>query len=96
MFSVQIHKNVKTVCKRAGEHSGVFRIRPVKVIAGEDTTKTYYVENGAKMHLDVNKTYFTPRLSNDRNRIAEQVQEGEVIGAWFAGLQPFHAPKPKV
>jgi len=86
---MEVHKSVKTVCKRAGEHSGVFRVRPVKVIAGEDTTITQYTESGAKMHLDVNKVYFTPRLSFERTRIANQVKEGEVIGAWFAGVGPF-------
>lgn len=86
---LELHRNVKTVCKRAGEHTGVFRIRPVKVIAGEKTTETTYVENGARMRLDVNQVYFTPRLSYERNRIAEQVKKDEKIGVWFAGVGPF-------
>jgi len=86
---LKLHKNVKTVCKRAGHHSGVFRIRPVKVIAGENTTKTKYKESGVAMELDVNKVYFTPRLSHERERIAKQVKPNEVIGAWFAGVGPF-------
>ncbi|NYZ79758.1 class I SAM-dependent methyltransferase family protein, partial [Candidatus Micrarchaeota archaeon] len=56
---MSINKNVRTVCRRAGEHSGEFRVRPVVVIGGERTTETYYVESGARMHLDVNKVYFT-------------------------------------
>ncbi|NYZ79657.1 tRNA (guanine-N1)-methyltransferase, partial [Candidatus Micrarchaeota archaeon] len=44
---------------------------------------------GARMHLDVNKVYFTPRLSFERTRIASLVKRGEVIGAWFAGVGPF-------
>ena len=84
-----LHRNVKTVCKRAGHHEGIYRIRPVKVIAGENTTETTYKESGAIMQLDVNKVYFTPRLSHERERIANQVRAGEVLGAWFAGVGPF-------
>jgi len=86
---LHLNKNIKTVCKRIGHHSGIFRIRPVKVIAGEETTKTTYKESGVIMKLDVNKVYFTPRLSHERERIASQVKKGEVIGAWFAGVGPF-------
>ena len=86
---LQINKNIKTVCKRAGHHEGIFRIRPVEVIAGEKTTIAEYKESGTRMRLDVNKVYFTPRLSHERERIANQVKEGEVIGAWFAGVGPF-------
>ena len=86
---IKLNKNIKTVCKRAGQHEGIFRIRPVKVIAGEKTTETEYKESGVRMKLDVNKVYFSPRLSHERERIAKQVKEGEVIGAWFAGVGPF-------
>ncbi|MEM0372776.1 MAG: hypothetical protein QXO69_03005, partial [archaeon] len=86
---MRVNKSVKTVCRRAGEHAGEFRVRPVEVIGGERTTETYYVESGARMHLDVNRVYFTPRLSFERSRIASLVRQGEVIGAWFAGVGPF-------
>ena len=86
---LRTHKNLKTVCKRVGEHQGKFRIRPVKVIAGEKTTLTEYKESDVKMIVDVNKVYFTPRLSHERERIEEQVKEGETIGVWFAGIGPY-------
>ncbi len=86
---LHVHKNVKVVCKRAGIHSGVFRVRPVKIIAGENRTTTVYKESGAVMKLDVSKVYFSPRLSFERSRIASLVKPGEVIGAWFAGVGPF-------
>ncbi len=86
---LKVHKNVKTVCSKEGPRSGEFRIMPLKVIAGEDTTETIYIESGARMKLDVSKVYFSPRLSYERNRIASLVKPGEVIGAWFAGVGPF-------
>lgn len=84
-----IHPNLKTVCKRVGIHRGKYRVRAIKVIAGKKDTKTLYKEHGVLMKLDVNKTYFSPRLSHERERIARQVKPKEVIGAWFAGVGPF-------
>ena len=86
---MEVHTQLKTVCKRAGVHEGEFRIRPVKVIAGEKKTTTEYKESGAIMLIDVNKVYFTPRLSFERERIANQVKKGEKIGYFFAGVGPF-------
>jgi len=86
---LRVHSSIKTVCRRSGIHSGIFRIRPVEVVAGENTTETYYKESGARMHLDINRVYFTPRLSFERSRIANLVKDGETIGAWFAGVGPF-------
>lgn len=86
---LEVHKNVKTVCKRAGIHKGIFRIRAVEVIAGEKRTETVHTESGVKMKLDVNKVYFSPRLSYERERIAEQVKKGEKICVFFAGVGPY-------
>ncbi|RLG21850.1 hypothetical protein DRN74_00275 [Candidatus Micrarchaeota archaeon] len=86
---MKVHKHVKTVCKRAGKHGGVFRIRPVEVIGGDKRTLTEHKESGARMLVDVNKVYFTPRLSHERERIASQVKAGERIAYFFAGVGPF-------
>lgn len=96
---LKTHPNIKTVCKRAGAHSGTYRIRKATVIAGERKTETTYKESGVQLRLDINKTYFSPRLSHERLRIAKQVKPGEKIGAFFAGVGPFpiviikHQPK---
>lgn len=84
-----VHKNIRTVCSRAGAFGGVFRVRPLKIIAGKKNTETEYRESGARMRIDVAKVYFSPRLSFERERIAKQVKPGEVIGAFFAGVGPF-------
>lgn len=86
---LRLHPNLRTICCRAGKHTGKFRIRPVKVIAGEKNFETEYIESGARMFLDISKVYFTPRLSHERERIAAQVKPGERIAAFFAGVGPF-------
>lgn len=86
---LRLHKNVKTVCKRSGIHEGDYRIRHVKVIAGENRTETVHKESGVILKMDINQVYFTPRLCHERERIANQVRKGETIGAFFAGVGPF-------
>jgi tRNA (guanine37-N1)-methyltransferase len=86
---LSVHHNLKTVCKRAGIHGTEFRIRPVEVIAGEKSTEAEYIESGVKLRLDINRVYFTPRLSHERERIAALVRPGETVGVFFAGVGPF-------
>jgi tRNA (guanine37-N1)-methyltransferase len=84
-----VHKNVKVVAKKTGAMSGEFRVRPLKVIAGENRTETIYREHGVRMRLDVASVYFSVRLSAERKRIAGLVMPGETILALFAGVGPF-------
>ncbi len=86
---LSVHRNVKSVYKKLGPMEGVYRIRKLKFLAGEKRTVAEYKENGCRFRLDVAKVYFTPRLSFERERIAEQVKPGEKILAMFAGVGPF-------
>ena len=86
---LSIHRNVKSVFKKLGPMEGVYRTRKLKFLTGEGKTVTEYKENNCRFRLDVAKVYFTPRLSFERKRIAEQVKPGERILALFAGVGPF-------
>jgi len=83
------HHNVSVVAKKAGGTSGEFRIRPVQVIAGEKRTRTLYREGGCGFELDLNKTYFSPRLGTERGRLCALVRKGEHVLVPFAGVGPF-------
>jgi len=86
---VEIHKNIKTVLVKKGAISGAFRLRKFKIIAGLDITETEYREHGCIFHLDPTKVYFSPRLSQERWRIAQQVRKEETVIDMFAGVGPF-------
>lgn len=86
---LKTHKNIKTVLAKAGAISGVYRIRDLSLIAGENKTRTLYNEFGCQYHVDVAKAYFSPRLSNEHHRVASLVQEGETVTDLFAGVGPF-------
>ncbi|MDC0199751.1 class I SAM-dependent methyltransferase family protein [Candidatus Nitrosopelagicus sp.] len=68
---------------------GDFRTRKLEVIAGEDKTQTEYKENGCRFIVDVEKAFFSPRLSTERERIAGLVKDGEIIINMFGGVGMF-------
>jgi tRNA (guanine37-N1)-methyltransferase len=86
---MKAHKNIKAVHAKAGAISGVYRIRDLTPIAGENRTRTVYNEYGCQYHVDVAKAYFSPRLSNEHHRVAALVKAGEVVADLFAGVGPF-------
>ncbi|MBM3200765.1 methyltransferase domain-containing protein [Candidatus Woesearchaeota archaeon] len=86
---LRIMKHVKVVCKKTKFHSGVFRTKKVKIIAGEKRKTTLYKENGVRIGLNVETCYFSPRLSNERMRIAELVKKRESVLVMFSGVAPY-------
>ncbi|MGH9995058.1 MAG: class I SAM-dependent methyltransferase family protein, partial [Nitrososphaeraceae archaeon] len=49
---------------------GDHRTRRLELIAGDDCPITFYKEYGCRFKVDVEQTYFSPRLSTERFRIA--------------------------
>ena len=86
---IAVHKNVKTVLAQAGAVRGEFRLRRLEYIAGERKTCTVHRESGCLFSVDVEKCYFSPRLSYERMRIAELADDGETVVNMFAGVGCF-------
>ena len=86
---LKLNKNIKTIVKKIGIHGGVFRTQKLGVLAGERKKQTTYIENGVKIRLDVEKVYFSPRLSNERKRIMKLVKPDESILVMFSGCGPY-------
>ncbi len=86
---LKVHKNVNAVFAKAGPVSGDDRIRPLRHLAGEDRTITVHKEFGCRFKVDLAKTYFSPRLSTEHQRIASMVKPGECVVDMFAGVGPF-------
>jgi tRNA (guanine37-N1)-methyltransferase len=86
---IKVHKNVKTVLDKKGMISGAYRLRNYKIVAGLGITETEYREHGCIFYLDPTKVFFSPRLSQERLRIAQQVRKGETIIDMFAGVGPY-------
>ncbi len=80
------NKNIKVVLKKAGIHKGKYRTQKLKFAAGEKRKETVHKESGCIFKLDVEKCYFSPRLSNERLRILKQIKRSESILVPFSGI----------
>src|SRR5438270_8069490 len=67
----------KSVFMQSSSVRGEYRIRELEFLAGANTTITEYRENGCRFRVDVAKTYFSPRLSTERERISKMVGGNE-------------------
>ena len=82
-------KCVKSVFHQSSSVEGEFRTRDLEILAGDDKTETEYKEFGCRFIVDVRKTFFSPRLSSERIRIAELVSDKEIIVNMFGGIGMF-------
>ena len=82
-------KNANTVFYQSSPVEGDFRIRNLELLAGENKTQTEYKEFGCRFLVDVEKVFFSPRLSTERNRIAELVKDDETVINMFGGIGMF-------
>ena len=91
-FANQILKNnsvVKTVLEKSGNFKGRLRKMTTKFLAGEKNKEVLYRENGCVFRFNVDTTYFSPRLSNERKEISDLMPRGKEVLVMFAGVAPF-------
>ena len=82
-------KSAKSIFYQSSSVDGEFRTRNLEILAGEDKTETEYKESGCRFFVDVRNVFFSPRLSSERTRIAEFVNNDEVIVNMFGGVGIF-------
>jgi tRNA (guanine37-N1)-methyltransferase len=85
----EVHKHISTVLAKKGAISGTTRIREYQFLAGKDKTDTIHTEYGCRLAVDLSKAYFSPRLLEEHNRIAQLVKNGEFVVDMFCGAGPF-------
>ncbi|MBT4539495.1 class I SAM-dependent methyltransferase family protein [Candidatus Woesearchaeota archaeon] len=85
---LKVTHHVNTVVKKTKIHHGQFRLRGVKILAGKRTKETTHYENGIKLQLHLEKTYFSARTANERLRVSKQVKKNEQVLVMFAGCGP--------
>ncbi len=83
------HKAVTTVLEKVGKFSGRLRTLKTKWLAGDKTREAIYRENGCEFRFNVDTSYFSPRLSEERKNIASFVKKGERVLLMFGGVAPF-------
>ncbi len=83
------NKSIKTVLEKVGKVKGRLRKPTTKYLAGEKTKEVLYKENNCLFRFNVDTTYFSPRLSNERKEIAKLIKKNENVLVMFAGVAPF-------
>jgi tRNA (guanine37-N1)-methyltransferase len=83
------NRGIKTVLEKKEKIKGRLRKLSTNFIAGENTKEVLYRENNCVFRFNIDKTYFSPRLSNERKEIADKVKKNETVLVMFAGVAPF-------
>jgi tRNA (guanine37-N1)-methyltransferase len=90
---LKAHKGVETVLEKTAGFSGELRTMKTKHLAGVKTKEAIYKENECIFKFNVDESYFSPRLSNERKVIADQVvklaKNNAKILVMFAGISPY-------
>jgi len=79
------YTHIKSVFKKTKKYSGKFRTPKLKLISGKNNKETIHKESNVRLKLNVEKIYFSPRLSEERKRIFKQVKNNEIVLVMFSG-----------
>jgi len=86
---LQTHKHFKTALMKGSSVNGKYRTREYQHLAGEERSTTRHKEHGMTFELDLRKMFYTPRMANERRRVAGLVKDGETVIDMFCGVGPF-------
>ncbi|MBN2454292.1 class I SAM-dependent methyltransferase family protein [Candidatus Woesearchaeota archaeon] len=86
---LEMNRQVKTVVKKKGGHTGRYRLQKFNHLAGEKKKETITVENGVRLKVNIEKAYYSPRMGSERKRIYSQVKKGETVLVMFSGVGPY-------
>jgi len=82
-------RSIKTILEKKERIKGRLRKLSTSWIAGEKTKEVLYRENDCVFRFNIDKTYFSPRLSNERKEIASKIKKDDLVLVMFAGVAPF-------
>lgn len=80
------YNHIKSVFKKTKKYSGKYRTLKLRLLAGEDTKETEHKENNVRLRINIEKIYYSSRLSTERKRIFRKVKKNESVLVMFSGL----------
>ncbi len=83
------NNSIKTVLEKSKVFGGRLRKQKTSFLSGIKNKEVLYKENGCVFRFNIDETYFSPRLSNERKEIAKLIKKGEEVFVMFAGVGPF-------
>ncbi|MBS3066592.1 methyltransferase domain-containing protein [Candidatus Pacearchaeota archaeon] len=82
-------KSVETILEKKEKVKGRLRTIKTNYLAGKKNKEALYLENGCRFKFNVETCYFSPRLSNERKEIYQQVKKNEKVLVMFGGVAPY-------
>lgn len=86
------NQHIKVVLEKTSGFSGELRVQETKWIAGEKRRDTVHKENDCSFYLNVDETYFSPRLSQERKVVSEEIFNSRLrapkVLIMFGGVAP--------
>jgi tRNA (guanine37-N1)-methyltransferase len=83
------NKSIRTILEKQGKVKGRLRKIQTKHLAGEKTKEVLYKENNCVFRFNIDSTYFSPRLSNERKEIASKIKKNDKVLVMFSGVAPY-------
>lgn len=83
------NNQIKTVLEKSGSFKGRLRKMKTRHLAGEKNKEVLYKENGCVFRFNIDSTYFSPRLSNERLEVSKLIKKNSEVFVMFAGVAPF-------
>jgi tRNA (guanine37-N1)-methyltransferase len=83
------NKTIKTVLGKSKFFSGRLRTMKTKFLCGEKTKEVLYKENNCVFRFNLDNSYFSPRLSNERKEMVSKIKKGDEVLVMFAGVAPY-------
>ncbi len=80
------NKHITTVVEKKEKIKGRLRTLKTAHLAGIKTKETLHKENNCIFRLNIEKCYFSPRLSNERQEVAHQVKKEDKVLVLFSGI----------
>jgi len=80
------HPNIKTVVEKSGNVHGRLRTIDTKYIAGDKNLVAVMKENDCVFKFDIEKCYFSSRLSEERKILANKIKSKDRVLVMFAGV----------
>ena len=81
--------SIKTIVGKVDHFKGRLRTISTKYLMGERNLVAEYKENNCVFKLDVEKAYFSSRLSGERKEVAKMVKKNDNVLVMFAGVGPY-------
>lgn len=95
-YKLRKHPNIETICLKKEKVQGTKRVPEIIYLLGKKQLETVHKEYGNSYVLNPAQVFFSPRLSYERQRIANLASENEIIINFFAGVGPFSISIAKI